>query len=198
VRERELMEIQLRQYAEVVGGRPRGYRSPAWDFSDATLGLLEEYGFEWDSSLMGREFEPYHPRPVTLNWEGANQFGAPSPILEIPVSWYLADFPPQEYVAGLNAGLGDHELLFRRWKDIFDYAYEHVPGAVYALTLHPQCSGRSHHLMILERLISYMRSFDDVWFGTLSETYDCWTEDSAALAPGQPPRAPARPLSHWG
>ena len=55
---------------------------------------------------MGREFEPYHPRPVTLNWEGANQFGAPSPILEIPVSWYLADFPPQEYVAGLNAGLG--------------------------------------------------------------------------------------------
>jgi peptidoglycan/xylan/chitin deacetylase (PgdA/CDA1 family) len=158
VRERELMEIQLRQYAEVVGGRPRGYRSPAWDFSDATLGLLEEYGFEWDSSLMGREFEPYHPRPVTLNWEGANQFGAPSPILEIPVSWYLADFPPQEYVAGLNAGLGDHELLFRRWKDIFDYAYEHVPGAVYALTLHPQCSGRSHHLMILERLISYMRS----------------------------------------
>jgi peptidoglycan-N-acetylglucosamine deacetylase len=25
VRERELMEIQLRQYAEVVGGRPRGY-----------------------------------------------------------------------------------------------------------------------------------------------------------------------------
>ena len=186
-RERALMEIQLRQYAEVVGGRPRGYRSPAWDFSDATLGLLEEYGFEWDSSLMGREFEPYHPRPVTLNWEGANQFGASSPILEIPVSWYLADFPPQEYVAGLNAGLGDHELLFRRWKDIFDYAYEHVPGAVYALTLHPQCSGRSHHLMILERLISYMRSFDDVWFGTLSETYDCWTEDSAALAPGQPP-----------
>jgi hypothetical protein len=35
-----------------------------------------------------------------------------------------------------------------------------------------------------------MRSFDDVWFGTLSETYDCRTEDSAALAPGQPPRAP--------
>ena len=33
-----------------------------------------------------------------------------------------------------------------------------------------------------KRLISYMRSFDDVWFGTLSETYDCWTEDSAALA----------------
>ena len=37
-----------------------------------------------------------------------------------------------------------------------------------------------------------MRSFNDVWFGTLSETCDCWTEDSAALAPGQLPCAPAR------
>ncbi len=53
-------------------------------------------------------------------------------------------------------------------------------------------------IRIAPSLISYMRSFDDVWFGTLSETYDCWTEDSAALAPGQPPRVPARPLSHWG
>jgi hypothetical protein len=36
-------------------------------------------------------------------------------------------------------------------------------------------------IRIAPSLISYMRSFDDVWFGTLSETYDCWTEDSAAL-----------------
>ena len=42
-------------------------------------------------------------------------------------------------------------------------------------------------IRIAPSLISYMRSFDDVWFGTLSETYDCWTEDSAAPAPGQPP-----------
>ncbi len=48
-------------------------------------------------------------------------------------------------------------------------------------------------IRIAPSLISYMRSFDDVWFGTLSETYDCWTEDSAAPAPGQPPRAPGVP-----
>ena len=28
-------------------------------------------------------------------------------------------------------------------------------------------------IRIAPSLISYMRSFDDVWFGTLSETYDC-------------------------
>jgi hypothetical protein len=26
---------------------------------------------------------------------------------------------------------------------------------------------------IAPSLVSYMHSFDDVWFGTLSETYDC-------------------------
>jgi hypothetical protein len=50
-------------------------------------------------------------------------------------------------------------------------------------------------IRIASSLISYMRSFDDVWFGTLSETYDCWTEDSAALAPGRPRR---RARSHTG
>ena len=53
-------------------------------------------------------------------------------------------------------------------------------------------------IRIAPSLISYKGSLGDVCFGTLSETYDCWTEDSAALAPDQPPRAPARPLSHWG
>ncbi|MGH3217952.1 MAG: polysaccharide deacetylase family protein [Streptosporangiaceae bacterium] len=188
--ERRLMELQLAQYAQVVGGRPRGYRSPAWDFSESTLGLLEEFGFEWDSSLMGRDFEPYHPRPVTVNWESANQFGPPSRLLEIPVSWYLDDWPSQEYVAGVAAGLGDHDVLYRRWKDTFDYAREHVSAGVYALTVHPQCIGRAHLIGMFERLISYMRTFDDVLFCTLSDVYDYWVEDSAALSPGRTTRAP--------
>ncbi|MCW2634587.1 MAG: xylanase deacetylase [Blastococcus sp.] len=181
-RERELMEIQLQQYAKIVGGRPRGYRSPAWDFSEITMSLLEEYGFEWDSSLMGREYEPYHPRPVELHYESANIFGPPTPILEFPVSWYLDDFPAQEPVAGINAGLGDHDLLFRRWRDIFDYAYENCPGAVYALTIHPQCSGRSIHMKVLEKLITHMQSFEGVYFGGMSSIYDCWTDDEDTTA----------------
>jgi peptidoglycan/xylan/chitin deacetylase (PgdA/CDA1 family) len=181
-RERELMERQLEQYAQIVGGRPRGFRSPAWDFSEATLGLLEEFGYEWDSSLMGREFEPYHPRPVTLNWEAANEFGPESRILEIPVSWYLDDWPAMEYVAGKSEGLGDTEVMYRRWKDIFDYARGLGTPAVYALTIHPQCSGRSHIITVLDRLLAYMRTFDDVWFASLSEVHDCWTDDAPATA----------------
>lgn len=185
-RERELLGKQLEQYERMVGGRPRGYRSPAWDFSSSTLGLLEEFGFEWDSSLMGRDFEPYRPRPVTVNFETASEFGEESSLLEIPVSWYLDDWPAMEYTPGASPGLGDHEVLFRRWREMFDYARIQTSPGVYTLTIHPQCIGRAHLITGLDRLIQHMRSFDDVWFATLSDVFDCWVDDApfAANMPG--------------
>jgi peptidoglycan/xylan/chitin deacetylase (PgdA/CDA1 family) len=175
--ERRLLELQLQQHHEVLGRRPRGYRSPAWDFTEHTLQLLEEFGFEWDSSLMERDFEPYHPRPVTVNFEAGNTFGAPSRILEIPVSWHLDDFPPMEYVAGILEGLGSTQVLYDRWKDIFDYARANVPNAVYALTVHPQCIGRAHLIVMFEKLLRHMVQTGDVWFATLSEVYDAWEDE---------------------
>lgn len=174
--ERELMEKQLQQYQQIVGGRPRGYRSPAWDFSENTLQLLEEFDFEWDSSLMGREFEPYHPRSVTTNWMEGNTFGEESRILEIPVSWQLDDWPALEYIAGISSGLGDHDVLYRRWRDIFDYGRTLDSPAVYALTLHPQCSGRSYMMTTLRRLLEHIRGFDDVIFCSLSDIFDYWSD----------------------
>jgi len=171
--ERRLMEVALRQHEQVVGHRPRGYRSPAWDFSESTLGLLEEFGFDWDSSLMGREFELYRPRRVTVNYESASEFGPESRIVEIPVSWYLDDWPSVEYVAGVSP-LGSHRDMEDRWNTIFDYAHQRVPGAVYVLTMHPQTIGRAHHLLVLEALIDRMLATGDVWFATLSEIADAW------------------------
>lgn len=175
-RERELMVKQLEQYSKMVGGKPRGYRSPAWDYSDITLSLLEEFGFEWDSSLMGRDFEPYHPQPVEIHLEEASVFGTPSKILEFPVSWFLDDWPTQEYVPGRSEGLHDHDVVYRRWRDIFDYAREQEEPVVYNLTVHPQVIGRAHMIQILDKLLSHITSFEDVWFATLSEIYDRWTD----------------------
>jgi peptidoglycan/xylan/chitin deacetylase (PgdA/CDA1 family) len=42
--------------------RPLGYRSPSADMSPATLPLLEEHEFLYDSGLMGDDFRPYRPR----------------------------------------------------------------------------------------------------------------------------------------
>lgn len=175
--EYRLMELTLAAHEKYVGRRPRGYRSPAWDFTEKTLGLLEEFGFEWDSSLMGRDFEPYHPRPVTIGWEDGNRFGEPSAILEFPVSWYLDDFPPAEFVPGVSPGLGSSDVMFQRFKEHFDFAYANVPNGVLSLTVHPQTIGRAHHIIGFEKLIDYMASFPGTWFASLSEIYDTWVDD---------------------
>lgn len=174
-KERKLIETQIEQHQRVLGLPPRGYRSPAWDFTAHTLTLLEEYGFAWDSSLMGRDFQPYHPRPVMIDAKNGNKFGYPSRILEFPVSWYLDDFPFVEYFpAGGLFGATSAQMLFERWKDAFDYAYNNVPNGVYILTVHPQSIGRAQHIMMFERLIQHIASNKGVWFTSLSEIYDCW------------------------
>lgn len=175
--ERALMARQLALHETFVGKRPRGYRSPSWDFSPNTLRILEDCGFDWDSSLMGRDFEPYHPRPVTLRDHGGSIFGAPSRILEIPVSWLLDDFPAFEYVPRVTVGLASTEIVYQRWKDHFDYALQEVPGGVIALTVHPQCIGRAPQIMMLERLIAYMAGHSGVWFAPISEIRDTWRND---------------------
>jgi peptidoglycan/xylan/chitin deacetylase (PgdA/CDA1 family) len=178
--ERRLMERQIRLHEKLVGRRPRGYRSPSWDFTDHTQQILEDNGFDWDSSLMGRDFEPYRPRPVTLRDEGGNVFGPPGRILELPVSWFLDDFPALEYVPRANAGLGSTAVILERWTDHFDYAYRNVPQGTVILTVHPQTIGRAPNLMMLERFIEHVAAHDGVAFMTLSEICDAWSDDTTA------------------
>ncbi len=176
--ERHLMERQLEQHLEIVGLRPRGYRSPAWDFTTETMGLLEEFGFDWDSSLMGREFLPYHPRPVTVSLESGNSFGTPSSLLEIPVSWHTVDWETTEFVPGVSAGLGSADLLLRRWLRILTYAREREPGGVVTVTLHPQAIGRAYYMLMLEDFLQHSVGVGDVWIATSSEICDAWTDQS--------------------
>lgn len=175
--ERRLIELQLSIHEEFLGRRPRGYRSPALDVTDHTLALLAEYQFDWDSSLMGRDFTPYHPRMVEqIDLESGNTFGPPSPVLEIPVSWYLDDFPELESFKG-SPLMQSHDVVLARWKDTFDYAYRYCPGGVLTFTLHPQTIGRAHHMLMLERFLDHVTGHDGVWFPTLSQVFDAWTGD---------------------
>jgi peptidoglycan-N-acetylglucosamine deacetylase len=174
--ERALLERQIALHQKIVGKKPRGYRSPSWDFSDHTLQLLEEFGFAWDSSLMGRDFEPYRPRPVELRDEGGSVFGPPSGVLELPVSWALDDWPAFEYVPRASGGLSSNEVVYQRWKDHFDYAYREVEAPVLTIAVHPQSIGRAPNIMMLERFIGYMKSHPGVWFAPLSEIAECWRD----------------------
>lgn len=168
--EARLLTLQIEQHRSHVGRRPNGYRSPSWDFTDDTLRLLEGNGFAWDSSLMGDDFRTYHPRPMAqIDAEEGNLAGPPSPIIEVPVSWHLDDFPQVEFVPGAQAGLVAPSRLYEAWTEQFSFAYEHCPGGIFTLTLHPQSIGRGHYLRMLERFLDFVVRHDDIRFQTISD-----------------------------
>lgn len=176
--ERRLMELQVKQHEKLLGRRPRGYRSPSLDVTDETLAILAEHGFEWDSSLMGRDFTPYRPHMVeTVDLELGNTFGPESSILEFPVSWYLDDFPELETYKG-GSLMQSNEVVLGRWKDSFDFAYERCPGGLMTWTLHPQTIGRAQNLLMLERFLDHVFEHDGIWFPTLSEAHDTWRDEN--------------------
>jgi peptidoglycan/xylan/chitin deacetylase (PgdA/CDA1 family) len=168
--ETKVMEMGLEALAR-IGVKPKVYRSPYWDFSPNTVSVLEKYGFVADSSLMANDFHPYKIRHVEVNADKANVFGKESSVLEIPVSWYLDDFPPTEYMTGRQEGMNPAPDIFGRWKDIFDYAVKHEENACYVLCTHPQTIARAHLLPRLEELIVYMKE-KNAWFATLGEIHD--------------------------
>lgn len=179
--ERRLIQLQVELHEKIVGVRPRGYRSPALDLTDHTLDILHDNGFEWESSLMGHDFEPYHPSTVTsIDREHGNSFSAPSPMLEFPVSWALDDFPELESFPG-NLMIQSTQTVLSRWIDSFDYAYERCPGGIMTWTLHPQTIGRSQNLVMLERFLDHVLQHPGIWFPTLSEAFDAGLIDAASV-----------------
>lgn len=185
-RERRVLERGL-EALSTIGVRPKGYRSPAWDFSPNTLSLLEELEFEWDSSLMGNDLHPYRPRPWTTERtvqhgdhmvaDGPSMAGPASPVVEVPVTWFLDDFPAQEVVLGGLEGLKSIDGLEQRWRSYFDYAVANETGAVYTLTLHPQTAGRPHMMPMIEGLLRHILD-NGGEFMTVSEIVAATTFDN--------------------
>jgi hypothetical protein len=127
---------------------------------------------------MGRDLVPYRARRWQVRWERASTQGRANRFLEIPVSWYLDDFPPLAFVGGRQAGMQDRNAVFDQWRDIFDYAYERVENACYVLALHPQVIGQAHNMVLLERFVDYLASKDGTWFATCAEICDAWQDDA--------------------
>lgn len=106
---------------------PLGYRAPGWELTPATFALLGEYGFSWDSSLMGDD-APY-VLPV----------GAAT-IVELPVHWSLDDAP---YYAASPCGGGIASV----WRRAVQLAADEE--RVITLTLHPEILGRPERVAVL-------------------------------------------------
>jgi len=173
--EREVLERGLEAFDRVLGVRPEGYRAPGFDFSDRTVGLLQEYGFRWDASFMGDDYSPYYLRDSD-KYSGTEpyQFGSPVDLVELPASWALTDVPCFEFVWGQLPGLRAPSAVEEIWAADFDFAAQRSPGGVFALTLHPQSIGRGHRWLMFERLVKHMKNAGNVEFRTLGSVAQEW------------------------
>jgi peptidoglycan/xylan/chitin deacetylase (PgdA/CDA1 family) len=152
--ERELALRSADVLEKSTGARPRGIRTPSWDFTVATLGIIKELGLEYDSSLMGDD-EPYE----------IVQHGEPSGIVEIPVEWIRDDavyFPMERYSA-LRPYASPRSVL-SIWIDEFDGAY--ADRGLFQLTMHPHVIGHRSRMAVLTELVDHMTSRQGVWFAT--------------------------------
>lgn len=152
--ERELALRSADVLEKSTGTRPVGIRTPSWDFSPATLGIIRELGLAYDSSLMADD-EPYE----------IVQDGEPSGVVEIPVEWIRDDavyFPMERYTA-LRPYASPRSVL-TIWTDEFEGAY--ADGGLFQLTMHPHVIGHRSRMVVLTELIGHMAARPGVWFAT--------------------------------
>jgi peptidoglycan/xylan/chitin deacetylase (PgdA/CDA1 family) len=185
VQEEAILDRCIDLVEKASGQRPTGYVAPWWEFSPVTNELLLERGIKYDHSLMHRDFEPYYVR-VGDSWTkidyslSAEEWmqplirGRETDLVEIPASWYLDDLPPMMFIkASPNShGFVNPRHLEEIWRDQFDWVYREMDYAVFAMTIHPDVSGRPQVLLMLERLIEHINGHDDVRWATFDEIAD--------------------------
>ncbi|MCY3781809.1 MAG: polysaccharide deacetylase [Chloroflexi bacterium] len=163
----------------ITGGRPIGYRSPAWELKPSSPALLKRHGFQFDSSLMGYDI-PY--------WVET----AEGDLLELPVSWRNDDWPQFGFVSvppvgnGINPPSIGLEVFTAEFEGLF------ARGGLFNMTMHPFLAGRPSGMIVLERLIRHLRGFPRVWWAKLSEISEyCHIGEVAPTLPRASTKIPA-------
>jgi peptidoglycan/xylan/chitin deacetylase (PgdA/CDA1 family) len=152
---------------DLVGIRPTGYRSPAWDLSPHTVELLLKHGFTYDSSMMGNDYSTYCCRQGdAITPDKPPSWGKLTSLIEMPISWSLDDQPAFEYIRTpitLQPGLRNAGSVLENWSEDFRYMAQTTSWGVLTYTFHPQVTGRGHRMLMLERLIVTLREMGAVF-----------------------------------
>jgi len=155
--EHDLMLRAADTLERITGIRPVGLRTPSWDFSSATLGIVKELGLQYDSSLMADE-DCYE---LLLQ-------GEPTGIVELPVEWIRDDavYFMMNRFQSLRPYTAPSDVfeIFRRE---FDAAYDE--GGIFQLTCHPHIIGYRSRIWILDELLRHAKGNGSVWFATHAE-----------------------------
>lgn len=150
--EREDFERAMDVLVDLTGERPVGYRTPAADMSDRTLNRIARMGFEYESTMMGRDV-PY----FLETGEGR--------LVELPFHWSTDDAPFWNYNSSppvaYQSSMSPPSAVYEIWREEFEACYEW--GLLLNLAMHPQIIGRPHRLRMLDELMGHITATPDVW-----------------------------------
>ena len=111
---------------------------------------------------MGNDYSPYRVRQgdvITL--EQPTIFGLPTPLIEMPVSWTLDDYPHFEFLRTKTAilpGLMNANSVLDNWVNDYAYMQQYIDWGVLTYTFHPFVIGRGHRMLALEKLIMTLQA----------------------------------------
>ncbi|MBW2367649.1 MAG: polysaccharide deacetylase [Deltaproteobacteria bacterium] len=164
-KEKEIMDRCMDVFDKILKVRPRGYRSPLYEITDAGMRLMNEYDFLYSSNLMDDDY-PY------LRAERDSS----TKIVELPTQWLWEDgsfffFTLSEPV---RRGISSCKQVFDIWTEEFDAIYTH--GAFLNLVFHPQIIGRFSRVQLLDDLLTYMKSKTGAWITSGEDIAGFWRD----------------------
>lgn len=154
--ENALFDRQVAVVSEHLDRRLVGWSAPGWGVRESTLANLMRLGLRYDASLMEADV-PYFLRRGEKS------------LVEVPISMVLDDY--EIYGVSLFPDGGGVCASAREGYDIYREEFEGLRayGGLFSTTFHPSILGRPGRLQMYERLLSHMRSCEDVWFATYEE-----------------------------
>ena len=158
--EADVLDRGLNSLERITGQRSVGHRAPMWETTYTTAQLLLDRGFLCDSSLM----------ECDVPWDLAERPGdGAGSIVEIPVSWSLDEWEQYAYLPDVfGSGLiEDPAQSLSMWHA--ELVEAHADGTGFTLTAHPFLSGRLGRLRALEKRVTTMTGWSDLWVTTAGE-----------------------------
>lgn len=103
--ERKVMAKSIEVYQEFTGKYPKGWVSPGWEVGPKTMSILEDFGIEYDHSMLHHDCQPYYVADVPLDsnvnpdyskdpdtWMVPMKEHKPTKVVEIPGSYNVDDW----------------------------------------------------------------------------------------------------------
>lgn len=181
------MAKSIEVYKTFTGKHPKGWTAPAWEVSPRSMKILEDFGIEYDHSLMHHDCQPYWASDIVEGsvvhtnydadpdtWMTPMQQNVVRNVVEIPANWNVDDWPPFHFSIR-NPGTHGYENpkdVFEQWQEQFRYHYREYEQFVFPISIHPQVSGRSNILLMHEKFFEFLKGHEGVEFMTAAQVCD--------------------------